>query len=259
MNAAQPEGRSEMEAMDAAPARCITIRDFWSVFVRHLWTIVLAAPLAMGLTFAAVQLALPPLYASTATLYILYQNEEDGAVNTASDFSLALNVVNDCTYLLKSHAVLDEVIDALQLTVDYEELYDRISTANPEDTRILEVAVQAETPELAKEIVDVLCEIGQDKITDAMGFQQVHFFETGTLDSEPSNRFSAVSYLLIGMIASVLVYSAFLIAFLLNDRMDTAEDIQQYLGLNVLGEIPNADRAARAVSGFGRKRGDQRR
>ncbi|MCC8064817.1 MAG: hypothetical protein LIO70_07030, partial [Clostridiales bacterium] len=119
--------------------------------------------------------------------------------------------------------------------------------------------VQAETPELAKEIVDVLCEIGQDKITDAMGFQQVHFFETGTLDSEPSNRLSTVSYLLIGMIASVLVYSAFLIAFLLNDRMDTAEDIQQYLGLNVLGEIPNADRAAQKATGFGRKRGEQRR
>ncbi|MCD8142132.1 MAG: hypothetical protein LUD83_02450 [Clostridiales bacterium] len=222
-----------------------------------MWTIILAAPLAMGLSFAAVQLALPPLYASTATLYILYQNEEDGAANTASDFSLALNVVNDCTYLLKSHAVLDEVMDTLQLTMDYEELYDRVSTANPEDTRILEVTVQAETPELAKEIVDVLCEIGQDKITDAMGFQQVHFFETGTLDSEPSNRLSTVSYLLIGMIASVLVYSAFLITFLLNDRMDTAEDIQQYLGLSVLGEIPNADRVARKATGFGRRRGDQ--
>ncbi|MCD7857166.1 MAG: Wzz/FepE/Etk N-terminal domain-containing protein [Clostridiales bacterium] len=248
-----------MEPMDAAPARCVTIKDFWSIFVRHLWTIILAAPLAVGLSFAAVQLALPPLYASTATLYILYQNEEDGAANTASDFSLALNVVNGCTYLLKSHAVLDEVIDTLQLTVDYEALYDRVSTANPEDTRILEVTVQAETPELAKEIANVLCEIGQDKITDAMGFQQVHFFETGTLDSEPSNRLSTVSYLLIGMIASVLVYSAFLIAFLLNDRMDTAEDIQQYLGLSVLGEIPNADRAARKATGFGRKRGDERR
>ncbi|MCD8367682.1 MAG: Wzz/FepE/Etk N-terminal domain-containing protein [Clostridiales bacterium] len=248
-----------MKPMDAAPARCVTIGDFWNIFVRHVWTIVLVAPVAVALVFAAVQLAIPPLYASTATLYILHQDEEVGAASTASDFSLALNVVNDCTYLLKSHAVLDEVIDELQLTVDYEELYDRVSTANPDDTRILEVTVQAETPELAKEIVDVLCEIGQEKITDAMGFQQVHFFEKGTLDSEPSNRISAAYYLLIGMIASVLVYSAFLIAFLLRDRIDTAEDVQQYLGLDILGEIPNADRAARKANRFGRKRGDEAR
>ena len=84
-----------------------------------------------------------PQYASTATLYILRQADGATASDASSDFSLALKVVNDCTYLLKSHTVLDEVISSLNLDMEYEDLYDCVSTSNPEDTRILEVTVKA--------------------------------------------------------------------------------------------------------------------
>ncbi|MCD7859380.1 MAG: Wzz/FepE/Etk N-terminal domain-containing protein [Firmicutes bacterium] len=240
-----------MEATDyRSTARIVTLRDLWGIFTRRLWALLLAAVLTSGAAAAAVQLTFVPRYASTATLYILRQDEDSSSSGTSSDFSLALNVVNDCTYLLKSHAVIDEVISTLNLDASYEDLTEAISTSNPDDTRILEVTVEADTPQEAKTIVDTLCEIGQEKITEAMGFQQVNFYEKGTLEEKPCNVTGLTTYLLIGAIAAVLCYSAFLIAFLLDDRICTEEDIQRYVGLSILGEIPNVKQAEKKGYGY---------
>lgn len=237
-------------ANNRSNVRVVTLRDLWSIFIRRLWIMVLVAAVAVAILFTVVQLTFIPVYSSTATLYILRQEDETTSSDTSSDFSLALNVVNDCTYLLKSHAVIDEVIDSLNLEMSYEDLTDAISTSNPDDTRILEVTVEAESPELAKEIVDTLCEIGQENITETMGFQQVNFYEKGTLDEDPSNVTGLTTYMLIGVIVAVLCYAIFLIAFLLDDRIRTEEDIQQYLGLSILGDIPNAKQAGKKNYGY---------
>ena len=41
----------------------------------------------------------------------------------------------------------------------------------------------------------------------------------------------------------MIVYSAYLIAFILDDKIKTEDDVAKYLGLSVLGEIPNSKNA----------------
>lgn len=118
----------------------------------------MAAFIAMSGLFLLICLTYVPQYESTATLYILRQDsEQSGSSSVSSDFSLALNVVSDCTYLLKSHSVVAAVIDELHVAIPYEELSKSISTNNPDNTRILEVSVKVGSPELAKSIVDSIC------------------------------------------------------------------------------------------------------
>ena len=120
--------------------RIITLKDLWDIFIHRFWVMVLAAIIAMGGMFLVIRLTYVPQYESTATLYILRQNnEQTGSSSVSSDFSLALNVVSDCTYLLKSHSVVDAVIDELHLDIPYEKVSKIISTSNPDNTRILEV------------------------------------------------------------------------------------------------------------------------
>lgn len=221
--------------------KTVTLKDLWDILVRRLWIILLAALIAGGGFFAIDRIAFTPQYASTATLYILRQADNTTASDASTDFSLALKVVNDCTYLLKSHTVLDEVIDRLQLDMTYEELYDCVSTSNPEDTRILEVTVQSASPDQAKRIVDQVCTIGAQRIEDAMGFQQVNLYEFGTTDPEPCNRTGLATFVLVAIVAAVAAYAVFLVAFLMDDRIKSDEDIEHYLGLSILGNIPYAD------------------
>lgn len=239
--------------------REINMNDLWDIFVRRVWVMILVALIVTVGMFTYVKMTFVPRYQSTATLYILNQDSEDSASSAYNNFNLALKVVNDCTYLLKSHTVLDEVIQSLNLRMDYEELYGAISTANPEDTRILEVTVEASTPESAKSIVDAVCSIGPDKIRHAMGFDQVNLYEYGVLNEEPCNTIGLMSYLLVGITAAVLVYAVFLLVYLLDDRIRTAEDVQRYLGLSILGEMPNSEDTSRKGYGYYRYGGTDKK
>lgn len=235
---------------NANNTRIITVKDLWDILVQRIWIIGLAALISMVGFFAVDRIAFEPQYASTATMYILRQaNENTSAGELSSDFSLALKVVNDCTYLLKSHTVLDEVGAELQL--EYDELYDSLSTRNPTDTRILEVTVKADTPEQAKAIVDRVCQVGADSINRAMGFDQVNLYELGTLEEKPCNKTGLMVFLLVGIGVAVLVYAVFLLIFLLDDSIRTEEDIERYLGLSILGDIPDADVPQKKKYGYG--------
>lgn len=230
--------------------RIITFKDFLTLFVAKIWLIVLVPILCIGIVFIQQLFFFTPEYESTATLYILKQENKATYNYTTSDFSLALDVVNDCTYILKSHAVLDEVIESLDLDMSYQDLYRCIETNNPSDTRILEVIVTTNSALLSKQIADQVCLLGTEKITDAMGFEQVNLYENGLLSSEPSNTLSVMSYLLIGIIAGVLTYSVIVIVYIFDDSLDTKEDIERYLGLSILGDIPNANDSQKHYYGY---------
>ena len=229
----------------------ITLRDLFEIFLKNLWVMALAAVICMAGVFVGTELFLPDRYESTATIYILRQSEDASSGEASTDFSLALKVVNDCTYMLKSHTVLDQVISQHGLDLSYAELYDCVSTHNPEDTRILEVTVVADTAAQAKAIVDSICTIGAVNINGAMGFEQVNLFELGVPESEPCNRIGLVGLFLLGVAAAVITYGVFLVIYLLDDTIRDDEDVMRYLGLSVLGDIPDAASEGSGAYGYG--------
>lgn len=220
--------------------RTYTLVDLWKIFVRRIWAIILAAVLVVSGLLIFVNATYQPVYSSVATLYVLRQENSLNESNI-EDFSLALNVVNDCTYLLKSHAVLDEVIEQLSLNIPYEQLSKTITTSNPPNTRILEVRVAASTPEEAKTIVDSVCLVGSQKIEEAMGFKQLNLYEYGTLEKKPSNRMSKTTYLLAGLFAALFTYLFFIIYSLFDTSLRTDDEIEELLGVSIIGDIPNSD------------------
>lgn len=231
--------------------KVIKLTDLWSIFLKRLWVLVLVAFISMSLAFVGIRMAYTPRYESTATLYILRQNESATSTEASTDFSLALKVVNDCTYMLKSHTVLDAVKEELTLEQDYATLYNSVSTANPEGTRILEVTVEADTPEMAKAIVDKICFNGTEVINTAMGFSQVNLYESGILDPEPCNRTGLRTYFFVGVAAACATYLVFVLIFLLDDVIRTDEDWEHYLNLTVLASIPEADSGNSKSYGYG--------
>lgn len=202
--------------MDRQPSvQVVTPLDLWEVFCRSSRLMLLCATAVAAAVFVVNQLLLPPRYESTATLYLLRQQEAAGQGGASDEFSLALSAVNDCTYLLKSHAVLDQVMEEQSLNMSYEEFCRQVSTSNPAGTRVLEVTVEADTPQQAKILVDRICEVGAGKIGEAMGGHMVNLYERGVLEEEPCNRIGPLAYGLVGAAAAVLAYCGCLFKFAL--------------------------------------------
>lgn len=222
--------------------REISLEDLWQIFVQRWGWILVATVIFVTGFFVYNKITFVPRYESTATLYLLRQESKaDSPTALVSDFSIGLNVVNDCTHLLKSHLVVDQTIEKLRLDTTYEELSGSISTFSPEESRVMEVSVVADSPEKAQKIVNKLCEIGQEEISKAMGFQQIRLFEYGTMEDKPCNAKGIGTFLRYGLVFAALVYCLFLLLFLLDDKIYTEEEVERYLGLSVLGDIPNVN------------------
>jgi hypothetical protein len=59
--------------------------------------------------------------------------------------------------------------------------------------------------------------------------------------------------ILISLIAAIAVYGVFFVMYLLDDKISTADDVEKYLGVNILGMIPNrydAQRKKKGKSGY---------
>lgn len=231
--------------------RVITLADLWEVFVHHFGPIVLAAMMCVAVLLSYSLFLQQPKYSSTSTLYILKQENSNDYVYTQSDFSLALNVVNDCTYMVKSHEVLDEIINDLNLDLDYKTLYKSIAINNPDNTRVLEVTVETDNAENSKKIVDAVCRVAANKINDTMGIDQVNVYAKGTIDINPSNSIGMTTYIVAGIVGAVVAYAVFLIAFILDDKIKTEEDVEKYLGLSILGKIPNSNNSRHKNNKYG--------
>lgn len=217
------------------------LMDIWHIFIWHIFPIMIAAVICVAGVYVYTQFFKVPKYKSTATIYILKQESEGNYAYTQSDFSLALNVVNDCVYMLKSSEVLDEAIDELGLQMTVSSLTKCITTRNPEGTRILEVSVETTSPEQSKRIADAICRIGAEKISATMSMDQVNIYSLGKVPTTPSNTTGIIHYVLIGIGAALLVFFVYFVAFLIDDKLKTEEDIEKYLNLTVLSVIPNAE------------------
>ena len=214
--------------------------EMFSLVKQKIWIFIVAGAIALVTVSVCNAYLIKPEYTSTATIYVLRVNEgETSSYNELkSDFSLALEIVADYNYLLKSHRVLDEVIETLDLPLTYKALAEKIRVINPENTRILEVSVKYDSPEKAKEIADMICEIGTEASENTMGFMQITVFEQGTIGTAPSNSVGLRKMLVILTIILLLVFLILLIRNELVDRMDW-KDIEQVLEIRVIGSIPH--------------------
>ena len=227
----------------------ISLRDFWNVFIRCWWIVAVAAIIVAAAFKIYDRMTYIPYYKSTATLYILKDNAKNGETERTlsnTDFTLALNVVNDCDYLLKSHLVLDEVIEDLHLDISYGALKGSISTKNPENTRFLEVSVSNLSAKEAKKIVDKICDVSVEKCFDVMGLKQLNHCEYGNLNYAPYNVTGSSRYLLIAAVIALLIYAAFFLVYLFDNSISSDEEIENVLHLTVLGDIPDASASRRS-------------
>ena len=55
---------------------------------------------------------------------------------------------------------------------------------------------------------------------------------------ELANPISLTKILLIALAVCLVLYLVFFFLYVLDDKINTAEDIEKYLGLNMLGQIP---------------------
>ena len=205
-----------------------------------LWSkaaiIILSGTLLGLLALVGTKLLITPQYVSETKIYVLSQQSDSGL--TQGDMQASTFLTKDYAELIKSRTVTEAVKAEIGLTMVDEELSDKISVSTPADTRVIQISVKDPDPYEAAKIANSVRGVASSHIQDVMGIDAVNTVETANIPEEPSSpstmRNAAVGGTLGVLLACVLV----LIIHIKNDAIQTGEDIEKYLGISVLGNIP---------------------
>lgn len=210
---------------------------------------VIIALLILGVlgSFLYTKLFCKPVYTSCAKIYI--QNASEASINT-NDVTLATYLTQDYLELIVDRTVLNEVCQSLDLAYGFETLKNLISLNNPENTRIIEVYVNTNNAAESQRIANKICEVAQKKIVDLMDVNQVNLFSEAYRPTAPSNV-NLLANMKYGFLAAITLCCLYVfLRYYRNDKINTQEDVQKYLGLCTLGVIPfNQGKSRKAGAG----------
>jgi capsular polysaccharide biosynthesis protein len=221
----------------------IKVQDLWQI-LKGCWIVVLALFIvATSATYIFMNATHEDQYTAKVTLWAI-RDSANANGPSSSDVSAGASLTEDYKQLIKSDRIVRQVKENLGMPTSISALKSMASVS--EDGRILTLSVTASKKERAQELANewgaVFCEaINTTVNSGASGdpIVMIKVWETATLPTAPSNPVKPVYALLAGIGAAVLVYVLYLVLFILDDKITGPEDVENYLGLNVLGAIPD--------------------
>ena len=217
----------------------IDFLEILNLMLRHLWIIILSA-ITFGLIAGAVTIMfITPKYESTTKLYVL--NRQDSSMVTNSDVQSSLSLTKDYAELIKSRTVTEGVIHQLNLDLSHKDMLSKMKVATTSDTRIISITIEDEDPYMAAKIADCVRDVAADHIRSVMAIDAVNTVELANIPDMKSSPNTKKNILLAVVAGAFLAIAFVMISYLLNDNIQTQEDVEKYLKLSVLGTIPLTD------------------
>lgn len=214
----------------------IDLRQIFIVIMSKIAIILLVGVIFGLAAFIGSKLLLKPVYQSQTSLYVL--NKQSQGTTTLSDLQSSTQLTQDYMILVKSRTVTEKVISDLGLNTTNEKLAKQISVSTPSDSRVLEITVSNNDQYEAKRIADKVAEISADSICDIMQIEKVNVFEEANIPEKPSSPNCLKNAIIAFVLGMVLAIAIVVVRFVMNDTINTSEDIEKYLGISTLALIP---------------------
>ncbi len=180
-----------------------------------------------------------PKYKSISTMLLTSDNvNKDNDSLTQNDINLNKNLIGTYGRILKSSSVLNKVIERLNLDMEEEELYKNIEIEEVKDTQIIEIGVIHEDPAEAQKIAGTLNDVFIQEIREFYKIDNISIVDQASYETEPYNIHHMVDILMflgVGMVACTIMVS---IIYVLDTTIKIEQDIEEYVGLNVVGVVP---------------------
>lgn len=211
------------------------LRTIW----RKKFLILLTAILTTGLAFAYSAFLATPQYDSTTRLYVVTQSSDNVAGITNQDLQAGSFLVKDYKEIILSQDVLKNVTTTLGITDDIKE---KITVNIPVDTRILSITVRDSDPNQAATIANTLRDEAAKKIIEVTKVSDVTTLEAALPAEKPSTPQTKRNLVLGFIVGAFLATALVLVLEVLDDRVKRPQDIEEGLGMTLLGVVPQAEK-----------------
>ena len=216
----------------------IDLLELLMVMKKHLAAILLAGIVGLVIMFAYTSFLATPLYSASSMMYVMPDNSNSMNSSTLSDMQVGQQLTSDYSSMIKSRSFMEDVIKKLNLTIDYQQLLEKVEVTNPTSSRILQVTVNDPNPQTAADIANEMAAVAESKLKEITGMQAIKIYEEAAVPDRPSSP-SLKKNCALGLLAGLILAMAVVtILYLLDDTIKTEDDIEKYLGMTTLAVLP---------------------
>ncbi len=206
--------------------------------LRKKLALVIVFPLVFALVTAAFCWGvLKDVYTATVTVYVLSSSNESASAassTTYSDLSASQMLSNDISTLAKSGTVLDRA--ASNLNMPSLDSY-KVAVTSGTTTRVISISVTGSSAGTTAIVCNQIASELSKVAVDVMGVKSINVIDPATTPTSPSGP-SRVLYTAIAALAGLfLAIAVVVIADMLNTSFKNPEEMEEALGIPVVGRI----------------------
>ncbi|MGT2711498.1 YveK family protein [Streptococcus oriscaviae] len=206
---------------------------------RRKFIILITALLTTGLAFVYTTFLTVPQYDSTTRIYVVNQSIEGAQGLTNQELQAGSYLVKDYKEIILSQDVINRVSEELGIK---DGLREKVSVEIPVETRIVSITARDSDPKEAARIANTLRVIAAQKIIEVTKVSDVTTLEEALPAEVPSTP-NTRRNLALGFIGgAVLAIGFVLVVEVLDDRVKRPEDIEEMMGLPLLGVVPDTSK-----------------
>ncbi|KEZ48836.1 YveK family protein [Metabacillus indicus] len=220
----------------------ISLKELFQTLKKRLSLIIIITAIAAVTSGLISFFVLTPIYQSS-TQILVNQAKSDQQSFNPGEVQTNLQLINTYNVIIKSPAILDKVIQQLDLDMTSGQLNANVTVGSEQDSQVVNISVQDEDPKQAAQIANTIATVFQSDIAKIMSVNNVSILskaEVGDTASPiaPKPLMNIAIAMVVGLMAGVGL--AFLLEYL-DNTIKTEEDIEKHLGLPVLGAITRID------------------
>jgi capsular polysaccharide biosynthesis protein len=225
--------------MEAFMEETISLKDIAATLRKRLRLIVLIALVAVAVSGIISYFILTPVY-QASTQILVNQKSTEQPILDPNQVRTNVEMINTYSVIIKSPTILDKVVKDLDLKQTTEELTEVIAVNSEQNAQVFNLSVEDEDPAQAVKIANAISKTFSSEIPSIMNVDNVKVLSPAVLKDNPSPikpkpLLNIAIALVVGVMAGVGI--AFLLEYL-DNTIKTEEDIQNLLGLPILGAIP---------------------
>ncbi len=227
----------------------INLKDLFSYFISKIWIVIITFLLLVIFSVINTKFIKVPEYNSSTTIVLTINN--DNELNnsiTQNDITINQKLVATYRQIIKSRRVLDRVIEDLELDMEASDLSKKVSVTNETDTELLKITVSDKDPELAAEIADDIAKVFSEDIVDIYNIKNVSIIDKALVADVPYNIKLVKDAIIFGVLGIVLGLGLIFVMFYFDTTIKSSEEIQEKIGLPILGIVPATDNGKKLKS-----------
>lgn len=216
------------------------LREIFQIIKKRFNIIVLVTLAAISITAVFSFIILDDVYETYTTLMVSKTSEGGRTVDIQyNDILLNQKLVKTYSTIASSNKVVDQVIQDLEIDEDPEDVKKKLNVTSVGDTEIIKISVQDKDREFAADLANATANVFMDVVVETMKMDNVQVIDEAKIPERPVKPRKMLNVAISGVLGVMLGLGIVFLYEYLDNTIKTPEDVEKYLGVPVLGTIPN--------------------